>query len=280
MKEFFKKKGLVTFIIAVLIAIIAFVSLSLTPGGSDFLSGAANAISKPVKGVMSSLVGGLEQLYGYIYEFDELEAENEKLKEEIAELQQDKREYADIIEENDRLRNLLDLSQRHADFTYETATIISWTSSSWESTCTISKGSSSGLKKGDCIITENGFLVGQITELDATTSTVTTILDASSSVGALLSSTSEAAIAQGDFSLMTEKKLKLSYLPEGSTVVSGDTIVSSGKGGIFPQGLVIGDIVGNVVSKSGLEDYAVIEPAVDFDSVSHVYVITEFDVNE
>ena len=264
-------------IIAILIAIIAFVSISLSSGNSDFMSGFFNTITKPVKSVMSSMVGSLEELYGYIYEFDNLKAENEQLKEEIAALEQ---EYADIYEENDRLRNLLELSERHADFTYETATIISWTSSSWESTCTINKGSDAGLALGDCIIPENGFLVGQITELDKTTATVTTILDASSSVGALLSSTSEAAIAQGDFSLMAEKQLKLSYLPDGSKIGSGDTIVSSGKGGTFPQGLVIGHIVGNVISDSGLEDYAIIEPSVDFDSVSHIFVITEFDVNE
>jgi rod shape-determining protein MreC len=280
LKEFFKKKGLITLIIAIVVALIAFITVSLSANNSSFLSDIGNTISKPVKSFMSSVVNSLEQIYGYIYEYDKLEAENESLKAQIAELEQEHREYADIYEENDRLRALLELSERHSDFTYETATIISWTSSSWESTCTINKGSSSGLELGDCIITENGFLVGQITALDSTTSTVTTILDTSSSIGALLSSTSEAAIAQGDFSLMTEKLLKLSYLPDGTNIVSGDTIVSSGKGGTFPQGLVIGHITGRVTSESGLDDYAIIEPAVDFDNVSHVYVITDFDVSE
>lgn len=266
--------------IALLIALIAFITLSLRPGSSDFLSGIGNAVSKPIKSLMSSVVSSLEHAYGYMYKYDQLEAENEELKAQIADLEQDHREYEEIYEENDRLRNLLSLSERHSDFTFETATIISWTSSSWESTCTINKGSSSGLQVGDSIITENGFLVGQITSLDKTTATVTTILDTSSSVGALLSSTSEAAIAQGDFSLMTEKLLKLSYLPEDTEIVSGDTIVSSGRGGTFPQGLVIGYIRGKEVSASGLDDYAIIEPAVDFNSVSHVYAITDFDVNE
>ena len=63
-------------------------------------------------------------------------------------------------------------------------------------------------------------------------------------------------------------------------IVSGDTIVSSGKGGTFPQGLIIGNVVDIKVSDSGLDDYAVVEPAVEFDNVSHIFVITEFDVIE
>jgi len=280
LRNFINKKGFWVIAAAVAIALIAAVSVALGSSGSDLANTVTNTLMKPVKTVMSSFVDSLEDYYNYMYKYDELEAENERLKAQVAELEEEYREYTDISEENARLRSLLELSERHSNYRYETATIISWTASNHASSFTINKGTSSGLELYQGVITETGYLVGQITQIDSSSATVTTILDSTSSVGALVNESNEVAIVNGDFALFQEGQMKLSYLQHDTNVISGNTIITSGKGGIYPQGLVIGYVDDVVVDPSGLDVYATVEPAAEIQDLTHIFVITDFSVSE
>ena len=94
--------------------------------------------------------------------------------------------------------------------------------------------------------------------------------------GALVTRTRETAIAEGDYNLMTRGALRLSYLREDSKVVVGDTVETSGRGGVFPKGILIGTVESVQPEESGLYYYAVIKPFVSVDSVSSVSIITEY----
>ena len=280
MKKYFSKKGIVIGAIAVFIAVVAYVSVTLA-GGPGTAGNIMNAITKPVRSVANSVVGAFEQFYGYMYEYDNIALENEKLKARIAELEQGYREYAEVYEENERLRDLLDLSTRNTDFVIDSASIISWSASNWSSAFSISKGSSnSDVAVGDCIITETGCLIGRITNVGDTTSTAITIIDTAFSAGALIEGGSEAAVAKGDFALMRKGLLKLDFLTDTTNLVAGDAIVTSGKGGALPKGLVVGYIEDVILDKTGLREYAEIKPAIDFDSLLNIFVITDFEVLE
>lgn len=279
MKSLFsKRKGMAVIAVAVAIALISIITMSLSSGNSDVISGTESVMMKPVRSLMTALVQSLEKIYGYMYKYDLIVEENKQLKAEIAELEEEYRDYAAISDENEQLRNLLGLSSRHSDFKYESATIISWTASNWSSTFTLGKGSSSGIELYDCVVTDNGYLVGQVTELGSTTATVTTILDTSSDIGALVYSSSEVAVIEGDYKLLQEGMVKLSYLADTAAVATGDTIVTSGMGGMFPQGLVIGYVENVYSTASGLAGYAAIKPAADIDGLTHVFVVTDFEV--
>ena len=76
--------------------------------------------------------------------------------------------------------------------------------------------------------------------------------------------------------LMLEGLLKLSYLPEDTQLVSGDQVITSGLGEVFPEGLVVGNVTGLFTEADGISRYAQVEPAADLDSVRYVYVITDF----
>ena len=189
MKKIFTKKGLYIALVAVMIALISAVSLFSAGRGTDPASNTINTIMTPLKRVVASIAEELEHVYAYMYHYDQIVAENEELKARIAELETEGRDAAEIHAENERLRKLLEFSERHADYEYVPASLISWSASSWSSSFTISKGSSAGVKLGDSVIDENGYLVGRITEVSAVSATVTTILDTTSSVGAAVSST-------------------------------------------------------------------------------------------
>lgn len=274
------KKGIYIAIAAIVIAVAAAITVAVTGGHAGFASLLSEPFFKPVKSAMTSLVGSLERAYDYIYKYDEIEAENERLRARIAELERDYREYTEISEENERLRTLLGFAGRHEDLVLEPVTVISWTASNFSSSFTISKGSSSGIELGDPVITENGYIVGQVTSVTSTSATVTTVIDTSLRIGALIYESAATGVLSGDFELFRSGLMKLSYLGEDSDLVIGSTVVTSGSGGVYPAGLVIGTISGIAVGSSGLDPYAIVEPSADISGVTHVYVITDFAVNE
>jgi rod shape-determining protein MreC len=215
-----------------------------------------------------------------MYNYDKLTAENEELKAKIAEMEKTVRQAKISNDENDRLRELLNLQVKRPEMVFEDAVIISWNPSNWSSTFVINKGSSSGIELYDSVITETEALVGQIIEVGATTSVVRTILDAETSIGALVDRTGISGVANGEFALMDDGLLKLSYLPAGSDLINGDTVLTSGKGEVFPRDLVIGKIVSTQKEESGLNWYGIISPAVDFSKLTQVFVIKEYVLPE
>ena len=82
------------------------------------------------------------------------------------------------------------------------------------------------------------------------------------------------------FALMGQGRLKLSYLPHSAQLVSGDEVLTSGKGDVFPSGLVVGTVEAVFTDPSGMNRYAVVEPDVDLDSLVEVFVIKSFDIVE
>lgn len=278
MKRLLKFKVIVFFILAVVIASITLISVN-SRGNSGVISNTLTSLSKPFKSLASNVVKAFESIYGYIYEYDKVVAENESLKAQLYKLQQDYRDSNDISNENEQLRALLDLSRRHPDYKqYDMAAVILWSPSNWSSSFMIGKGTSnSKVKVGDCVITEMGALIGVVSEVGTNSSTVISVLDTTFSVGAYIERNDERAIAEGDFSLMKQGLLKFNYMQDSTEVVAGDTIITSGKNGVLPAGLVIGTVQQVLTYSSGLNRYATIKPAADLNSLANVYLITSFE---
>lgn len=278
MKRLLKFKVIVFFILAVVIASITLISVN-SRGNSGVISNTLTSLSKPFKSLASNVAKAFESIYGYIYEYDKVVAENESLKAQMYKLQQDYRDSNDISNENEQLRALLDLSRRHPDYKqYDMAAVINWSPSNWSSSFMIGKGSSnSKVKVGDCVITEMGALIGVVSEVGTNSSTVISVLDTTFSVGAYIERNDERAIAEGDFSLMKQGLLKFNYMQDSTEVVAGDTIITSGKNGVLPAGLVIGTVQQVLTYSSGLNRYATIKPAADLNSLANVYLITSFE---
>jgi rod shape-determining protein MreC len=279
MKVLLNRRNIAIIAAALILAIIAAVSVN-TRGEPGAVTDVAALLTVPVKRAASAIARSFESLYGYIYEYDNLISENEALKAQIAELRQDYREYTDIAAENARLRELLNLSARHSDHVYDPAVIITWGANNWASNFTLSRGSAnSDIAVGNSVITETGVLIGRVTEVGAVTSTAVTVIDTTFFAGALAGELGEQTVASGDFTLMRGGKLKLEFLSEGDNVLSGDTVVTSGKGGVFPEGLVIGEVTDIFANDTGIGYYGVIAPAADLNNVTYVYVITDFEIS-
>ena len=281
MRRFFRFRVFGFLVIAVVIAAITLITVN-TRGNAGIITNTLTSVSKPLRSFTVSIVKTFESIYGYIYEYDSLSAENDRLNDELARLQKEYRDYIDISNELDSLRQLLDLSSRHPEYEqFDTASIISWAASNWSSSFTISKGSyNSEIKVGDSVITEYGELIGVVSEVGANSSTVVTVLDTTFSVGAYIERNEDRAIASGDFSLMRQGLLKFDYLQDDADIIPVDVIITSGSGGGLPAGLVIGTVQEVLTYDTGLARYATIKPAADLTSLADVYLITSFKADD
>lgn len=279
-KTFLKTKGLRLLAVVIVAAIIVGAVVGALGGKAGFLTNLDGILREPFQQASVTFTGWLESLYGNIYRYDTLKAENQRLREELASAQREAREGREAVQENERLRDLLDLSQRHSDFKLEAAKVVAFSASNWSSMLTISKGEEAGIEPGDCVITEGGSLVGQVTEVGSGWATVRTVIDIDLSAGGYVSNSGATGMISGDFSLMQEGKTKLGYLMEGVSLFPGDTVLTSGKGGAYPAGLVVGTVEEVRTAAGGQQTFGVIAPACDLNNLLQVFIIKDFEVVE
>lgn len=280
MKDFFRQNGLLILIAAVLLALVMLVMSLLLGGIANPLSNLLGIVTTPVRNGINSFLGWTEGVYHDAFERDQIQAENETYKQRIAELEEQSRQAEAALRENERLRNLLELRPQQRSFTLESATVTGRGASNWNAAITISKGSLHEIAVGDCVVDEYWNLVGIVREVGTNWATVSTVVDAETEMGGKLARTDGAAILEGDFALMGEGKLKLTFLPENSELIAGDMVLTSGMGGVYPSGLVVGHVEEVHTEASGMTRYAVIEPESELDGLEQVFVIKEFDIVE
>lgn len=280
MKDFFRQNGILLLIVAVLLALVTAVVSATLGGVADPLSSLAGWITTPVRNGISALANWSQERYDNAFAQEQLKEEYERLKQRVAELEQKERAYEAALQENERLRNLNDLRPSGRTFEIESAMVTARSTDNWESTLTISKGSNMDIAVDDCVVDEYWNLVGVVAVVGPNYSIVRTLVDAEIEMGGLLSRTDGAAILEGDFALMGQGKLKLSYLPENSDLIAGDLVVTSGKGGVYPSGLAAGHVEEVYTEASGMTRYAVIQPETDLDGLKQVFVIKSFDIVE
>lgn len=280
MKDYIKKYGIRLLALVVLVAVIFAVATGLGQGQANAAEDTAGAVRSPFQKVAQALVSRVEGFYGYLFSYDMLVQENENLRAQIAELEQEVRENELAAKENVELREALNLKQKHSDFVMESAKVVSWNASNWASTFTISKGSESGLEVGDAVVTAYGVLVGTVSEVGTNWSTVDTVVDIGTSIGVLVGTEETSAMLLGDYTLMSSQYMKISFVAESGQVITGDIVVTSGAGGAYPQGLILGTVSSVHSEAAGQIEYAVVEPFTDLNALTQIFVIKDYQVIE
>lgn len=277
MKDFLKKNGIRAGIVILAAALIVGLGAALHDGSLDAVQGASDRLKEPVRKILRVAVKRFDNIYGYLYEYDSLMAENESLRSQLADAQQSARDGREYEKENVRLEKLSKLKEAHPDYEIESSKVVLWSTSSWTSSFTISKGENCGIEVGDPVITETGLVVGQITDVGETWATVSTLIDVDMSVGALVEASGSEGMVIGEFSFMRNKNAKLTFLADGAQMFVGDEVLTSGSGGAFPPGLDIGSITAVQSEAGGQIEYGIIKPTCDLDSLVQVFIIKSFE---
>lgn len=279
-KNYCKKYGIRLAVAVIIVAVIFGAATSRSSGSASAAENAVMSLALPARSASTGIIGWLEDIYSYMFLHDKLEAENKELKREVAKLKNKLREAKEFEVENENLRELLELRDKYSDFDFESAKIIGRGTSNWNSTLTVGKGSESGIEVGDCVIDSSYNVAGQVSEVGRGWATIRSVIDTDISIGALVGDTGSAAMVMGDYALMKQGFVKLTYLTAGAQVFEGDTLMTSGKGGAFPRGLVIGTVTEVYADAGGQAENASVSPAADPDSLTQVFIVKDFTVVE
>ncbi|MBI4553508.1 MAG: rod shape-determining protein MreC [Candidatus Latescibacteria bacterium] len=215
---------------------------------------------------MLTVLAPVQEALSFIPSFFHLRGENRLLRAELVRLQLQNAALRENSLENIRLRRLLGFKQKTA-FTYLPAEVIAHESGRLMNAIMIDIGSRVGVAPNMAVVTPEG-LVGRVVEVGPISSVVQLLCDRNCQASGIVQRSRVAGIVSWENGPDFELRL-----PLRADVRMGDWVVSSGLGGVFPRGLIIGQVVGVSLEDMGLFRRALIAPRVDFSRLEEVFVI-------
>lgn len=263
---------------------IILVIAALLSAGLAILSGVTNTtvvdlvvqgLLAPFKAAGTALTTTAEKYYGYMFRYEALAAENEVLEERIAQMEDVARQADAVSRENQRLRDYLNLTATNEDYKSVDAYIIGWSSTDWENTLTINRGTNAGIQENMCAITANGEVVGLVTAVGTNWAEVTTVLDSTLEISGTISTSGYNGMVRGGYISDNQTLLQMNYLPSSAIIRNQDQVVTSGST-VYPRGLIMGYVVDAGFEDTGVAKFALLDPAADINALEQIFIITEY----
>jgi len=193
--------------------------------------------------------------------------ENARLRERIAELDQQVIGLAEIEKTNERLAELLEF-RSVLDGKVVTARVIARDPLPWFRTFTVDRGERDGVRRGMAVLSPQG-VVGQIAEVSHSAARVLLLTDRNSGIDAVIQRSRARGIVQGAL----QEGCSMEYLRPGEDVVVGDRVMTSGLDGIFPKGIVVGEVQSLLFRHRGLLRAAIVQPSTPLDRIEEVLIV-------
>lgn len=238
------------------------------------LRDAVSMVVVPLQKGMNNLGLWTYDKYTTLQEISVVLDENKNLQSQIDELTEENNQLKQDSYELNRLRELYELDQQYAGYSKVGARVIEVTTDNWHSSFKIDKGTDDGLKV-DMNVIASGGLVGIISETGSNYSIVKTITENNSNVSGMLIDTNETCIVQGDIELMDTGMIRVSHFKSDVIVRNGDKVVTSNISDKYLQGILIGYVKDVKLDSNNLTQSGYIVPAVDFNNLQEVLVITQ-----
>lgn len=267
-----KQTEILGVIITVIILIFLIFLSNVETNKLSFLESAASSIINPIQRVITDLKNKIQGNQTYFSNMESIIAENEELKEKNSELETELREMELIKAENSTLQQYINLSEKYSMYETIPAYVINRDVSNYSSNLVLNVGSDDGVTENMTVIADKG-LVGHVISVTDSTCKVQVIINAASTVSCTISTTQESIICKG--TLDNDQILRASYIPTGAELIQGDSVYTSGVGGIYPKGIIIGTITEIVTTSNITDRYAKVEPAVDFSKIDTVLLIKD-----
>jgi rod shape-determining protein MreC len=250
------------------IVLIAFSGFGLTRPLED----ASFAVLSPVQAGLRSIAQPIANVVTNYGDVRDLTAENTSLRTENERLQA---EIARLLEEatqREQLSRLLEVANSLEGHEFATARVISRDAGNLREQVAIDLGTSDGLRSGMPVVTEGNTLIGTVTRVEDDHSWVTLVSDAASAVSSLILESRAQGVVSGGYN----RRLTMDFVTQDSAVKEGDTVVTSGLGGTYPAGLVIGKVTGVGGQRQDLFQSVTVEPLASFSRIETVLVMTSF----
>ncbi len=258
--------GIITAVILILLIFLSNVEVDKL----SYIESVASSVINPIQRVFVDFRNKIQGNSAYFSNLESIMQENEDLKNKNSELETELRELEIIKAENTKLQEYMNLTQKYSSYNTIPAYVINRDVSNYSSTLILNVGEKDGIKENMTVIADKG-LVGHVISVENSTCKVQVIIDPASTVSCTISTTGESIICKG--TLENSQILRASYIPTGAELIQGDSVSTSGIGGIYPKGIIIGTIKEIITTSNITDRYAIVEPAVDFSKVDTVLLI-------
>jgi rod shape-determining protein MreC len=275
LKLFKSRFFIISLSVAILLSIVPGVLCAM--GQGSYIRSAIVTVSTPFRWAFTKIGEGLSGFALYFQTLEELRDENNALREELEEYRNLVYDAELIEEENEFLNSFLGIKEEHTDFLFEDATVVGRESTNYRTVYTLSKGSMHGIKVNMPIITVGG-LVGHITEVGTTWSKAVLLTETAAAVGGYTERTSALGVVEGTYELRTDGLCRMVYIEPDADIRVGDKVITSGIGGVYPRGIMIGKVTDILVDETTRTLTAIIEPSAELDNISKVMIITEYEI--
>ena len=275
----FWKSGLMLAFAAALLVVLGFGIWGLASDQPSPLKDALLTAIQPVQRGCNAVAVWFEDKADYMRSVDRLKRENQLLREKLAEAEARLRHAEGLEVENEQLRKQLDMQSRYEEYDLLAAEITGTESGNWGYRYLLDCGTYEGVEVGQCVICDN-CIVGWIAETGHHWAAMETIVSSSLRAGGVVIRTREVGVMLGDYNLGREGRFRMAYLPDSPKLRPGDTVETSGAGGEWPAGFLMGTVESISLSSGELGAEAVIVPTYDLTQLDRVYIMRGFSVGE
>ena len=248
---------------------------------------ATNSSASPVTSLIGTVFSPFQKAASFVAQkLDWLDArfesssvyigEIERLEYKIAEYENQLIEYNDALHKLESYESMLGVKQENPDFQFEPASVIGTDSADMFSSLILDKGSNDGISANDPVVYGN-YVIGVVKKVHPSYCVVESVLNPEVNISAIDSKTRETAYVTTTAEYSLSGYCVMSGLSHTTAISPGGLILTSGIGGIYPKGLIIGTVTEVGESKYELSGYAVIKPGVDIRGLEDVFVITDFE---
>lgn len=278
--KFFKNKLAVT-VVVLSLGFLVLIFLSVRRQNATFVENGVGVTFNTVQGVIYKSISNTKEWFSFLTHFSEIKQENENLKKQVSEMEGKVSAYDSLNEECQTLRNMMNFKNLNNQYNYLGADIVSRNGGDLLNGYTLNKGKKDGVKVNMPVISEEGYLAGQVSAVSDNFCEVQTITNVNISVSIEDQNT---GVVEGNLQGYTDinnDQVAIIYnLSQNTQMKAGDEIITSGVGNIYPKNLRIGKVTSLQDDKATISKQAVLQPYVDFKKLKQVMIVVPKDTNE
>ncbi len=274
------KNKLAVTIIVLSVAFLILIISTVKRDNKSLIESGAGAALNPVQSVIYKATNRVKESVDFFLNFSEVRNENKNLIKENEQLKDKLLQNSDLVDENERLRKILNFTEEHNNYDYVGCDIIGYPNNNISEGYIINKGENANIQKGMVVIAAEG-LVGQVTSVGSNWSIVQSLANENIVVAVMADSTREATgYIKGYKDRQNRNLAKVYDLPIDSEIKEGDVIMTSGVGMLYPKEIRIGEVTKVEEDKVKVMKSAEVKPYVDFNKLEELFIIVPKETRE
>ncbi len=276
MKRFLRSGSFKTLVVIAIVVLLGVLCAAVSRNASSPFTTAVGTLFSPLQRLSAYIAENLNDVEASFESSIIYRAENAELQQELQEYRKKLAEYDELKKKVDAYEEFYGVKQKNQDFEFCYGAVISRDAADVYDSFVLDTGSGDGVEVGDPVI-YGEYVVGIVKKVNYSSCVVYSVLDPRVNIGAYESGTREYGYISGDESLYNSGLCKLAGLDSSTSVVGGGIVCTSGAGGVFPNGLIIGEVVAVKSDDVSAGYYAEVKPFAQYNEITDVFVITSFD---